>query len=348
MQSGKGLVQKGSKYSSHQEAALDPISHSKGMEEQRGGAKKVDMVDSYFAMGVTSAAVTSVEHPGLDTSRRISLAGGVNRDTARVVSVSEADSDGNDQDNFDNGLLTTRSIAPPEMPGLSLITWDEFIEQPSMFYKLFSLDKKEFIHFDSSIVANFFHDSRMDPPSLGGPSGDGMSWTIFVDSYNQLQEVREFLTSRISVLLVDLVKPHGGGTAACLLAINAHDDHIRRVLHLTLSRAMQTMMADRCFSIEIDLNQSVEGWCRAVLQSDCTVHGGRIVITNGDAPENCCEIDDPRHCVVCFPMWAFRRIKYTILRRRHYDDTRLEFESSSIVLCTKSDKLRKSSGKSKP
>ena len=72
--------------------------------------------------------------------------------------------------------LTTRSVAPPEMPGLSIITWDEFIEDPSMFYKLFSLDKNEFIHFDSCIVTNFFHDSRMDPPVLGGPSGDGMSW----------------------------------------------------------------------------------------------------------------------------------------------------------------------------
>ncbi|GFR68541.1 hypothetical protein ElyMa_002023600 [Elysia marginata] len=131
-------------------------------------------------------------------------------------------------------------------------------------------------------------------------------------------------------------------SAACLLAINPHNDNIRRVLHLTLSRAMQAMMADRCFSIEIDLNQSVEEWSRSVLQSDCAVHGGRIVITNGDAPEPCCEVDDSKFCVLCFPVWAFRRIKYVIQRRRLYDDTRLEFEASGLVLCTKSDKLRKS------
>ncbi|RUS71907.1 hypothetical protein EGW08_020320, partial [Elysia chlorotica] len=176
MLSGKGLVQGASKYDGHRASDPDPSTQTMYRTEKVGGANtsRVDMVDSYFAAGITSAAVTSVDHPGLDIGARVSLSGSASRAKAKVVSVEEAESDNNDHD-LDNGLLTTRSVAPPEMPGLSIITWDEFIEDPSMFYRLFSLDKNEFIHFDSSIVTNFFHDSRMDPPVLGGPSGDGMS-----------------------------------------------------------------------------------------------------------------------------------------------------------------------------
>ncbi|GFR68546.1 hypothetical protein ElyMa_002023800 [Elysia marginata] len=175
MLSGKGLVQNSAKFEAHPEAKLN-LSNSSGIRnEPRAANRRVDMVDSYFAAGVTSAAVTSVEHPGLDIGKRATLTGSANRGKAKVVSIEEVKREGDDQE-LDNGMLTTRSVAPPEMPGLSIITWDEFVEDPAMFYRLFSQDKSEFIHFDPSIVTNFFHDSRMDPPVLGGPSGDGMSW----------------------------------------------------------------------------------------------------------------------------------------------------------------------------
>ena len=104
MQSGKGLVQNSATFANHPEGELDPSSKPRPRGERGGGAKRIDMVDSYFAVGVTSAAVTSVDHPGLDIGRCASLTGSANRDKARIVSVEEAGNDGNDQD-LDNGLV---------------------------------------------------------------------------------------------------------------------------------------------------------------------------------------------------------------------------------------------------
>ncbi|XP_005102275.2 uncharacterized protein LOC101847436 [Aplysia californica] len=299
----------------------------------------VDMVDSYLT-SLTSTRVSSIHYATLDEDRNGSVglssfpasdSGGPGKVTRSAKHQKPTD-------------ITTVASAlpevPPELPGLSLITWEEFVDDPSLLHGLYSSDKDDFIHFDSSLVCNFFHDSRMEPPTLGGPSGDGTSWTIFVDNYAQLRQVRDTMTTRISVLLVDLVKPNNEGTAACLVAINPGDEHIRRVLHLTMSRAMETLMNSRCFCIEIDLNDSIQTWCNTVLQLKCSVLGGRIILTNGDAVESCCDIESPAKCVLCFPCWAFKRIKYMMERRRRYDDTRIEFETSNIVLCTKSDTLK--------
>nr|KAG5705425.1 hypothetical protein BaRGS_004552 [Batillaria attramentaria] len=63
-----------------------------------------------------------------------------------------------------------------ELPGLSIVTWEEFVETPSVLCGLFEVDKSEYIHYNSEQVNVFFHDARMEQPTLGAPSGDGLSW----------------------------------------------------------------------------------------------------------------------------------------------------------------------------
>ena len=62
------------------------------------------------------------------------------------------------------------------LPGLSIVTWEEFLENPALLGGLFEADKADFIHFNSEQVNVFFHDSRLEQTTLGAPSGDGLSW----------------------------------------------------------------------------------------------------------------------------------------------------------------------------
>ncbi|KAL8605291.1 hypothetical protein ACOMHN_031230 [Nucella lapillus] len=63
-----------------------------------------------------------------------------------------------------------------DLPGLSIVTWEEFSESPLLLCGLFKVDRDDFIRYNAQHVNVFFHDSRMDQPTLGSPSGDGLSW----------------------------------------------------------------------------------------------------------------------------------------------------------------------------
>ena len=65
-----------------------------------------------------------------------------------------------------------------ELPGLSIVTWEEFVESPSVLCGLFETDRNDFIHYNTEQVNVFFHDSRMEQTTLGAPSGDGLSWWV--------------------------------------------------------------------------------------------------------------------------------------------------------------------------
>jgi hypothetical protein len=84
--------------------------------------------------------------------------------------------------NFSAPTLHPNSPYRPErqslenLPGLSVMTWEEFNQNPALFHGLFSADRADFLHYNSDQVNVLFHDSRMEQPLLGSPSGDGLSW----------------------------------------------------------------------------------------------------------------------------------------------------------------------------
>lgn len=62
------------------------------------------------------------------------------------------------------------------LPGLSIVTWEEFMETPDILYDLFEVDHHGQIHFNGDKVSVFFCDARVDQPQFGAPSVDGLSW----------------------------------------------------------------------------------------------------------------------------------------------------------------------------
>lgn len=63
-----------------------------------------------------------------------------------------------------------------DLPGLSIITWEEFQETPSLLAGLFQRRKQEVIQLNDEQVNVFIHSASMEPATLGAPSGDGFSW----------------------------------------------------------------------------------------------------------------------------------------------------------------------------
>lgn len=68
-----------------------------------------------------------------------------------------------------------------DLPGLSIVTWEEFVESPSVLCGLFEVDRDDFIHYNAEQVNVFFHDSRMEQPTLGAASEDGLSWWVLLN-----------------------------------------------------------------------------------------------------------------------------------------------------------------------
>ncbi|KAL8598695.1 hypothetical protein ACOMHN_033259 [Nucella lapillus] len=216
-----------------------------------------------------------------------------------------------------------------DLPGISVVTWEEFLKDPSTLCGLFEVDREEFIHYNPEQVNVFFHDSRMEQPTLGAPSGDGLSWTIFIDNYNHLKSVRTWLTERVSVILLQLVTSKGHGSAACLVAINPARKQVGSRLQDSFSRAVDALQ-QRNFCIEIDLNGCVQSWCRTDLQMACKVKGGRVVITNAEERIPCSRVDNVPFCLACFPVWGLSKLSYKYKRQSEYEDIFLAFSAEDL------------------
>ncbi|XP_076468399.1 uncharacterized protein LOC143299154 [Babylonia areolata] len=228
-----------------------------------------------------------------------------------------------------------------DLPALSIVTWEEFLENPSVLCGLFEADRQEFIHYNEEQVNVFFHDPRMEQPALGAPSGDGLSWTIFIDNYSHLRSVRTWLSEKVSVILLHLVRSKGGGTAACLVAINPARKSVGGRLHDSFTRAVDAFLHQQNFSVEINLNDCVQKWCRTELRAACEVKGGRVVITNGEERVPCSRVDSLPFCLACFPVWAARKLSYKYKRQSEYEDIVLSFRPQDLSLCSEQSSANK-------
>ena len=64
--------------------------------------------------------------------------------------------------------------------------------------------------------------------------------------------------------------------------------------------------------MQLNLNSCVSAWCRSVLKMPCRVRGGRLVVTNGDECVPCTRVFSAPFCLLCFPVWACRKLSYKV------------------------------------
>ncbi|ESP00076.1 hypothetical protein LOTGIDRAFT_158308 [Lottia gigantea] len=222
--------------------------------------------------------------------------------------------------------------------GLSIITWDEFLECPKGFNDLFFLERGDLITFDPDEVNVFFHDSLMMQPMLGSPSGDGKTWTIFIESLSHLKQVRLWMLERVSVITAiiknnKITATTQGQTAPCLIAINPNQSSVREHLEQAFEQSWESVLARRRYCIEINLGACVEEWCQTAFNMKCKVKTTKLYITNGDeyAPPN---IQSKKWRIACYPCLSIQRLMYKMQRRNAYDDYFVDFKSEPISICT--------------
>ena len=156
-----------------------------GSQQPATGLGKKAMVDSYLSsfnsVSLTSPMVEDFEDEDEDEDD------GVFRDNARAGDPLRLHSKGPappvpTSAPLHPGMIPGKNKPPlqrlEDLPGLSIVTWEEFVENPAVLCGLFETDRSDFIHYNAEQVNVFFHDSRMEQPTLGAPSGDGLSWWV--------------------------------------------------------------------------------------------------------------------------------------------------------------------------
>ncbi|KAK6168360.1 hypothetical protein SNE40_020911 [Patella caerulea] len=231
--------------------------------------------------------------------------------------------------------------------GLSIITWEEFLECPSGFNELFYLEHGDMITFDPDEVNVFFHDSLMMQPMLGSPSENGKSWTIYIESLSHLKQVRLWMLERVSVITAIInnkkVTSNQAKTAACLVAINPGQTFVREKLESSFEQAWESVLARRKYCIQVDLGSCIEEWCMSAFRMKCKVISTKVFITNGDeyCPPN---IETKVWRFACFPCLSVQRVMYKVQRRTNYDDYFVDFNGEPVSICTGSKLMQIYSG----
>ncbi|XP_061184901.1 uncharacterized protein LOC133192911 [Saccostrea echinata] len=218
--------------------------------------------------------------------------------------------------------------------GLIIIPWEEFVSNPTQLNDLFHLEKTGFITFDPDEVNVFFHATRMNKPPLGNISENGKAWVLTVENSRELEELRLSLTERISVFGLTLVRKQSKQKqrAPCLLMLDPTAGVLGEQLNAHIMRCSKIMEQQGKFCIEISFNGSVERWCRKVTSTKCESVGAKLLITNGDEPENLRTLENILCCVVCLPIWAIQTAVIKLHREVAYQDLSATFDAEEILL----------------
>ena len=130
------------------------------------------MVDSYLTSFNSSVAINPDKAPQGNSNNN-----SIRRSKIPVINEREV-ADGSCSNNVTDRYHKSKQsrTASRHSHGLSIMTWDEFVENPHLLNDMFSRDKNEFISHDPSKMNVFFQDCRMLQPTLGTLSSNGLSW----------------------------------------------------------------------------------------------------------------------------------------------------------------------------
>ncbi|XP_060084081.1 uncharacterized protein LOC132563336 [Ylistrum balloti] len=204
--------------------------------------------------------------------------------------------------------------------GLTILPWEDFIYDPRVLNDLFHLETDGVITYDPEEVNVFFHATRMMKPTFGDVSENGKSWVLTVENVMEMERVRQWLTERVSVFGVTLVKKEGkfgrSQRAPCLIVFDPGKGNVRDQLYHAFVKSVSAMDHGRKCCIEMNLNGCVENWCTRVTGAKCKAVGAKLIITDGEERDNFLSAENIICCVLCLPVWA---IQTTILQaHRHF------------------------------
>ncbi|XP_033743357.1 uncharacterized protein LOC117329502 [Pecten maximus] len=220
--------------------------------------------------------------------------------------------------------------------GVTILPWEDFIYDPRVLNDLFHLETDGVITYDPEEVNVFFHATRMMKPTFGDVSENGKSWVLTVENVMELDRVRQWLTERVSVFGVTLVKKEGtfgkSQRAPCLIVFDPKRGNIRDQLYHAFVRSVSAMDHGRKFCIEMNMNGCVQNWCSRVTGAKCKAVGAKLIITDGEERDNFMSAENVICCVLCLPVWAIQTGILQAHRHFQYLDYVLDLSMEELRL----------------